>query len=337
MAMKTLTSLDFVLPDDNQYNLIIIPSGSWLDEGATTRYDDKANSDYYGSFTPQEYYNPFVDPNRTYLQNEEREESTNVKTLVHPFNYQNIETKVVLQEHVTEYAQQIFNLAVEKSHKPADCVIGCLRGGLELVVSFRLVNALPEPVSYLKYTQWNSESRKDAIAEDLKQIVEKNNFSKELYTIAILDTSIGGYGAENLAKLIQQLKPDNDQSWVVYFYLLNQGTQSIRRLNNLYKLGHDKLKFIPIHRVVSKLIREDWDEALGYKILNDKKDLVLTELPRADSLLLVDGKVHKYVESQDIRTYLDTIVAKELSLAVETDPRLNFTGKEVWPLFTRKV
>lgn len=334
---KTNTMLDFVLPDENQYNLIIIPSGSHMMIGDKFKYDSNANSDYYGSYTPQEYYNPFLDPNSGYAESQKRGEITSIETLGYPYDYKNEETRVVLKEHVTEYAQQIFNLAVEKSTQPADCVICCLRGGLELAISFKVLNALPEQVSYLKYTLWDSQDRREKIITDLEKILKSNNPGGSIYNIAVLDTSIGGYGAENLAKLIDQLKPRDDQAWVVYFYLLNQGTQSLGKINNLYNLGHERLQFVPNYRVVSKLIREDWDEALGYKILEQRKDLILTELPKADSLLLVDGTVHQHVESLDIRTYLDTLVAEQLSLVVETDPNLRFTGREVWPLFTRKA
>lgn len=139
----------------------------------------------------------------------------------------------------------------------------------------------------------------------------------------IVDTAIGGQGSRRLATHLTELfRTARDFPRVVEFHLLHPEGAPITRLRLLDSFSNQTIELHEHRYVADQLPIEDWDAGLGLQVEHRDGEIIYKPCRARAGVVITDRERCLYVDSLDVSSSVDRVLAARISLQIETDPQL---------------
>lgn len=244
-------------------------------------------------------------------------------------------------DHINSYAETIVKLSEAVIASNATCRLAPLRGAARPCMLLQVMSRGEVEFEPFNFRQGSSGTRNLEITKELEKILHGRDTGKEVYTIQIVDTAIGGHGIVALVNLLRDLHDENfafkKQFWVIDIHLLHpsNGHENISKMESVKGLSDNRFQVMLNRYEVPDLIVEDYDEALGFTLEREGSFYVMKPSVVGGRFLLKANGVYSLIESEDLSRTFDELLCDALTCALTTDPNRELV-KIVWQEYTSK-
>jgi hypothetical protein len=246
------------------------------------------------------------------------------------------DSRLITDEELAAYGETLLKIATSMQRaEPPDLVVAPLRGALKPSLLLKVVGGL-DCFEYLPFQNRKGLARRKAMRRELAVILRRRSPDRETFRVLVVDTAIGGHGAQDLKEMIVQALGDADlpHSLDVTFHLLHDSArakaEAVARIDDISRHNTGGVKF-KVHRYsVPSLIVEDWESALGIDLRLEGERFIVKPASTAGVFYLrsAGGEVRELYTS-DLSQLLLQKMGEFTSDAIRTDPRFKQAG-EVW-------
>ncbi|MCR9211262.1 MAG: hypothetical protein NXI28_23785 [bacterium] len=177
---------------------------------------------------------------------------------------------------------------------------GCRQPG---IVTKVLAGIAEERLVVFNYTYAKRDSQQNPIRQELSESLQQKISDRQITSVGVIDTAIGGYGSEHLAKILSSLHDElfGNQHWSVQFHLLHQQGRVPELSRQIPKYSRPTcLMLWPMFYAVEDLILEDWSEGIGLSYQWQGEHYELKRCIEPGKVLVRDEESIQVIESASL-------------------------------------